>query len=98
MTDQTRDDIRRRYAAAATEAATHHTAAVDDNRFGLGQYGKGDGGSRPPVWRASAAATRPLSPICDPATSSSTSDLEEGSTSSSPPDGSDLTASRTGSI
>ena len=44
MTDQTRDDIRRRYAAAATEAATHHTAAVDDNRFGLGQYGKGDGG------------------------------------------------------
>jgi arsenite methyltransferase len=38
MTDQTRDDIRRRYASAATRTATNHTAAANDDRFGLAQY------------------------------------------------------------
>ena len=38
MTDQTRDDIRRRYASAATRTATNHTAVANDDRFGLAQY------------------------------------------------------------
>ena len=42
MTDQTRNDIRRRYADAATQTATNHTAAVTDDRFGLGQYDHAD--------------------------------------------------------
>ena len=42
MTDQTRDDIRRRYADAASQSATGHTAAVTDDRFGSGQYGDED--------------------------------------------------------
>jgi len=42
MTDQTRDDVRRRYAAAASQTATGHTSGVTDDRFGGGQYGDDD--------------------------------------------------------
>lgn len=42
MTNQTRDDIRRRNANAATKTATNRTAAVNDVRFGLGQYDHSD--------------------------------------------------------